>query len=303
MIAADFIISKNYKESQESAGEMEVWNDIYKGNIKADIAVYGSSRAWVHFSPNILKDSLDLDTYNFGIDGHNFWLQYLRHKEYIKFNRPPKYIILSVDIFTLLKRKDLYQFNQFLPYMLWNKNIFDYTSSYNGFDYLDYYLPLIRYYGNIVEFKGLLNFSQLEDKKNHYRDKGYRGMDREWKNDLTATKLKISDYNVNLDPDSVDLLDKFLAEAKKSNIEVILVYSPEYVTRQKFIKNRKKVVDIFNFYAKKYNLHYIDYSNDKLSSQKEYFYDTSHLNKKGSELFSSKLSSDLKEFMNVKDYR
>ena len=149
MFIADYFISNNHKKNHKYPGEIEVWNDIYAGNINSEIAIYGSSRAWVHIDPSILEDSLNLKAYNFGIDGHNFWLQYLRHKEYLKYNNAPKIILLSVDVFSLQKRKDLYELNQFLPFMLWNKNIIKFTSSYNGFTYKDYYFPLLRYKGKI----------------------------------------------------------------------------------------------------------------------------------------------------------
>ena len=112
MFLADYLISNNLKTNHEYPGEIEVWNDIYQGNINSDIAIYGSSRAWVHINPKILKDSLNLKAYNFGIDGHNFWLQYLRHLEYLKYNKPPKIILLSVD------------------YLVWKKEI-TYMSSTN----------------------------------------------------------------------------------------------------------------------------------------------------------------------------
>lgn len=43
----DKSISNYLKQSNKCYGEYEVWNDIYSGKINADIAIYGSSRAWV----------------------------------------------------------------------------------------------------------------------------------------------------------------------------------------------------------------------------------------------------------------
>ncbi|MBE2208298.1 MAG: hypothetical protein IAE84_11975, partial [Saprospiraceae bacterium] len=78
------------KQTKKAPGEFEVWNDIYNSNVNCDIAIYGSSRAWVHIDPKILSHILQLNVYNFGIDGHNFWLQYLRHIEFLKYNPKPK---------------------------------------------------------------------------------------------------------------------------------------------------------------------------------------------------------------------
>jgi hypothetical protein len=143
----DFVMSYYLSQSKSYPGEYEVWNDIYNANANCDIAIYGSSRAWVHIDPEILSDSLVNKAYNFGMDGHNFWMQYLRYLEHVKYNKKPSTIILSVDMFSLQKRNDLFQLDQFLPYMLWNSNIQEYTSSYIGYNKFDYYLPLIRYSG------------------------------------------------------------------------------------------------------------------------------------------------------------
>src|SRR5690349_1749320 len=142
----DRFVSKNLaKSNKEAVGEYQVWNDIYEGKAGSDIVIYGSSRAWVHFDPLIIGDSLKMSAYNLGIDGHGFWLQYLRHLEYSKYNRRPKLTVLSVDILTLQKRKELYNYSQFLPYALYNKNVRDFTSSFQGFSMPDFYFPLLRF--------------------------------------------------------------------------------------------------------------------------------------------------------------
>jgi hypothetical protein len=46
------------------------------------------------------------------------------------------------------KNKDLYNSEQFLPYMLWNQEVKEATICYNGFSSIDYEIPLIRFYGN-----------------------------------------------------------------------------------------------------------------------------------------------------------
>jgi hypothetical protein len=291
MFIADYYISEKVKNNHESPGEIEVWNDIYNGEIKANVAIYGSSRAWVHINPTILEDSLNTKAYNFGIDGHNFWLQYLRNKEYLKYNKPPKVIIVSVDVFSLAKRKDLYQFSQFLPYMLWNKDIKKFTSSYNGFSLEDYYLPLFRYYGSM---RGSGSVIKPPSNKSLYRNKGYRGMERKWNNDLAKAKLEKKHYSINIDANTVYLFNQFLLESKSSEITVILVYTPEYIDGQNFVKNREEIVKIYEDLSNKHNLLFLDYSDDILCKQKEYFYNASHLNKKGSEIFTRKLARDLK---------
>ncbi|MFT4643964.1 hypothetical protein ABXT64_08890 [Candidatus Marifrigoribacter sp. Uisw_064] len=289
----DVFISKNLKKSNAIFGEYEVWNDIYNSKIKADVLIYGSSRAWVDISPKILEDSLQLEVYNFGMDGHNFWLQYLRHVEYLKHNNPPKQIILAVDINSLQKRDNLYLHEQFLPYMLWNKNIKEFTETYEGFNYFDYDIPLIRYAGNSSIVKNAITMGVKNENNTPYRTKGYKGINKTWSNDLEIAKSKMKNYKIKLDTASVVLFDKFLQECKNNNIKVSLIYTPEHIEGQKFIKNKNLITDLYKKHAEKYNLLYLDYSKDSICLDKSYFYNATHLNKTGSEVFSKKLVNDL----------
>jgi hypothetical protein len=290
-IIIDIIISSNLRHTNINAGENEVWSDIYNGNIDADIAIYGSSRAWVHINPSIINDSLKLKAYNFGIDGHTFWLQYLRQKEYLKHNKKPKQIILSVDEFSLMKRKDLYNLNQFLPFMLFNENIRKYTSEYKGFKTADYYIPLARYSGKIINsIKSILN-----NEGEKYRMNGFRGMNRKWNNDLKNAKSEKTGVHIKVDEKTVALFEEFILECKKEKINITLVYTPEYKEGQTFVKNRKEIINLFSDFSNKYNLNFIDYSNDELCFEKKYFYNSLHLNKEGADLFTRKLCHDLKK--------
>ena len=94
---AEWFLTNQLKQSRQ--GEYSVWNDIFNGKVNSDIVVYGSSRAMVHMDPKIISNRMNSSCYNLGINGHNFWLQYLRHKELLKYNTKPRLIIHSVDVF------------------------------------------------------------------------------------------------------------------------------------------------------------------------------------------------------------
>jgi hypothetical protein len=290
----DSIMSHFLRQSDKYAGEYEVWNDIYDSKANCDIAIYGSSRAFLHISPQILSDSLGVKVYNFGIDGHNFWLQYLRHLELLKYNKKPKSIILSVDVFTLQKRKDLYQLDQFLPYMLWNSNIHEYTHSYIGYNCLDYYVPLIRYFGKTYSLT-LIQRNIVNGQSNiHCRQNGFWGRDKEWNADLENAKKNQKFYEINTDSTSIELFEKFIKECKSNNIDLIFVYTPEFVEGQKFVVNRDQTIKIYKDFSIKYSIDFYDYSNDSMCLEKKYFYNSLHLNKTGAEIFTRKLAHDLK---------
>ncbi len=291
----DLGISYLLRQSESCSGEYEVWSDIYDSKINCDLSIYGSSRAWVHIDPKILKDSLNINAYNFGIDGHNFWLQYLRHIEYMKHNKAPKEIILSLDLFTLQKIADLYKLEQFLPYMLWNKNMKEYTKSYNGFTTFDYYIPLIRYAGKFQVLKTSLNILFNGKSKTKTRSFGYKGMEMEWNSDFDVAKKNKVKYKINFDSNSIILFERFINECRTLNINLIFVYSPEYIEGQYFVSNRKELIEMYKMYANKYGLKFYDYSADEISFDQKLFYNALHLNKEGSIIFTRKLAHDLKE--------
>lgn len=292
-IIFDFLISNKLKQSQTFAlGESFIWKNIFDGKINDDLLIYGSSRAWVHFDPQIMQDKLETKVYNLGIDGHSFWLQFLRHKTLLKYNEKPKSIILSVGIFTFSKRKDLYNKEQFLPY-IFNKDIYCYTSSYNGFNIFEYTIPLYRYLGK----RDLIYKTIKELKKDKvYRIKGFKASNRTWNNDFNNAKLKMGSYNAVKDEATVNLFQSFMEYCKNEKINVIIVYSPEFVEGQNFVSNRDEIIETFKYYSKFYDVPFLDYSNDSISNNRNLFYNSMHLNSKGSRQFTMKLVKDLEKY-------
>lgn len=291
----DLFISKNLKKSNSFAvGEYSTWNDVVDGKINSEIVINGSSRAYQHFNPVMIGEQLHVPAYNIGMNGHNFWLQYLRHSLLLERNKKPKLIIHSLDIFTLEKKPNLSNFVQFLPYMLWNDKIKNATISYNGFELIDYTIPLIRYNKSRDSKKVALSMAKIKTDKVG-RVKGYMPQDMQWNSDFNEAKKKMKNYDIKFDDATVILFDKYLRECKSENIKVVFVYSPEYIEGQKFIKNRDEIISIYKKFSKKYDIPFYDYSNDPMSFEKKYFYNAEHLNKEGSEVFTQKLIDTLKK--------
>ena len=85
-----------------------------------------------------------------------------------------------------------------------------------------------------------------------------------------------------------------MEECKRKKIKIVFVYAPEYFERGKFIENREEIFTLFNMFSKKYSIPFYDFSNDTISMQRKYFYNASHLNKTGAELFTKKLIDSLR---------
>lgn len=280
------------------SGNFAEWNDIYNSNINADLIVLGSSRAWVHISPKILDSILLINSYNLGIDGYNFEMQYNRFKIYLQHNKKPKYTINSLDISSFDRRKDLYMHTQFLPYLndsLIRSAVKGYEGELNA---LHYYIPMFKYIGQYNSIsKGLLeelNIKQFND----YKYKGYLGMERTWNNEFDQFKKENKNgLQQAIRKDNIALFKEYLAYCQNNDIKVFLVYSPEYFEAQSLFLNRDSIINIYSDCAKQYNAAFINFSNDSICMNKNLFYNSQHLTKIGAETFSVKLANKLKNIM------
>ena len=297
----DVFLSNQLRKSVDFAqGEYSVWNDIIEGNIHADFVIYGSSRAWVHIDPQIIEKQLHLTSYNLGIDGHNFYFQYLRHQLLLEHNNPPKIVVLSLDMFSLEKRRGLYNLDQFLPYMFYNNQMIKYLKIHQGFSFFDYYIPLLRFSGNTSAIYRSFKNAIVPNQQQLWRNKGFKGMERTWTSDLIKAREKMTFFTAHIDTDLKNLLISFLLECKSKNIQIIFVYTPEFIEGQNFVENREDIISFYEHLASEYNLPFLDYSNDDLCSNKSYFYNASHLNKRGATIFTNKLITDLKPILDQK---
>lgn len=290
---ADYLITNQLRKSQViSRGEIEVWNDILSGKVNSDAIILGSSRAWVNFNPTIITSKTQISCYNIGIDGHPFLMQYYRYNILKKFNKTPKLLIISLDVNSLTRRPDLYNSDQFLPFLLTNRIDFEEPLlKFKGFNNYDFELPLVRYYGNsFVLLEMLKNYNNNETG----RVKGFKGQNKKWNNDLKNAKLKHNSIRVEVDHFTLNLFHEFIKNCKREGTNIVFVYSPEYIEGQKFINNRERIISLYKEIGREYNIPFINFSSDDLSLNKKYFYNSAHLNNEGADLFTEKLIVKLK---------
>lgn len=292
LILMDYSVSKGLKKSQSST--FNNLNKIFNSEINADLIVNGSSKALVQISPHILDSVLNLNSYNLGMDGTEFIPQKLQFDLYLKHNKKPKTVLQIVSNTTLSKKPELFEYMKFAPYLDENE-IQQVTKQYKGFSFFDYHIPFIRYAGspNIV-INGLLNYINIDIKKDT-KYKGYSEKNKNWDNSFSEfVKANKNGVVMNMDANSIKLFENYLLECKKNKIPIFLVYPPTYSNSHRYINNREEIISYYNKISKKYQVPFLDYSNLSISQSKDYFYNSQHLNKKGAELFSKKLSEDIK---------
>ena len=284
LISYRFELSR--KEGKGEYGEYSVWNDIFDGNINSDIIVLGSSRAWMHFNSNMITEMSGVSCYNIGITGQPFLMQKYRYDILRKYNKKPKILIFSLEENSLSRRLNLFNLSQYFPYLVkYKDDLKEPILQFKGFNKYDFELPLVRYYGNFSIIKEF-----IKNYDNSVRIKGFQGQNKKWNNDLKKAKLKHKSLKVKIDSESLNLFCKLIEDCQNEQIQPILVFSPQSIKGQDFISNRDSIIKMYGDISVKYNIPFIDFSNDSICLDKKYFYNASHLNKIGADKFTKELT-------------
>lgn len=97
----------------------------------------------------------------------------------------------------------------------------------------------------------------------------------------------------NAEKEAIAYLDNFIKKEQNDSITIILIISPFYRKSFKKIINYEYMMTMFQNIADRNNIPFLDYTNDPICYDTSYFYNSMHLNARGADIFSTKLSHDL----------
>jgi hypothetical protein len=269
------------------------WRALFNSEINADILIMGNSRAVRHISTYAIDSAFKLNSYNLGITGYPFRMQYYKFQCYLDYNKPPKYIILNVDPITLLKGINLNMPEQFIPYLNKNENIKKGVAPYDVFKAQDYYLPFFRFNhsDDTRTFIWQCLFADTATEKKH---KGFLMLDQPWDTSFyNFKKSRLAGYRLSVDKESEQLFKSFVSYCHAKQIRLILVYTPEYYESQQLILNKDSVMDVFKKQAAVFSFPFFDYSKDSICLDTLNFHNSQHLNKTGATKFNREFVKDL----------
>ena len=280
-------------------GALKEWREILGGSAQAEVLIQGSSRAWVHFDTRIIDSLMQTDSYNLGMDGAAFDIQYVRWKTWIERHPAPDLIIQHVDLDLFDPGDPQFQKYQYLPFLS-DKQFRNRLREFSIINNTDCWLPFLAYMGQAQAIKiGLEALMGI----NLYPSEKYKGFAAH-QSIFDGTRLEVIKEQPKrkwiTDNRLLALFNQFVLECKSRGIKLILVYSPVYHELESVVEDFDGSRHFFARLAAEHKLEYYDFSITDISLSKTNFYNATHLNEQGATEFTIRLAGKLEEYTSNK---
>ena len=247
---------------------------------KADLLVFGSSRASRHYFPDYFENNLQLSYYNTGRDGNFILYQYAMLKAVLK-RYTPKIILLDfVKGEFAINQNDYDRLSALLPYYNSHPEMQSVILLKSAQERIKLLSAIYPYNSAIFSIAiGNADFNKGRSIDN----KGYVAIATNWKEPIPAD-VKLQNYQ--LDFTKIKLYELFIKDCKKLKIKLFIVCSPYLIK----YANSDNSVTMAREIAAKNKVPFVDFSQNSLFiNHAKLFADTIHLNDEGAQLFSSLL--------------
>jgi hypothetical protein len=248
---------------------------------RAELLVFGSSRANHHYVPEIFEDSLNLSFYNLGRDGSYFLYSYAVFKAIL--NRyTPKMVLIEMNPDELYYDASSYErLASLLPYYKNHpeiRSIIELKSPYEKYKLLSGIYPFNSSILNIVINNLEFNKKRKEDRK------GYVPLKKNMSDTVLKTLVPIEGF---IDTIKVNRVIDLINLCHKNNIRLIIIQSPIYANI-----TQTKILDLLKSITKENNATFWNFANDSVFvNNPAYFQDFDHMNETGAVYFSNLLVS------------
>lgn len=296
VLAVVLHLSITWSLRRVNIGDLGAFNHAMQGRVNADIVVSGSSRAFRHYDPRVLARITGLSVFNLGLNASQIDLQLGVFKEYLRQNKKPRILIQNLDIqsFILTKPGDIFDPARYIPY-LGETEIYSTLDRIDGRIWRWRYLPLYAYATEDTTFTWMVGFQTaigVGSREPCYD--GFSPVEKSWSNDFDLFKrAHPNGIDVYIDLGGIATLKSLVELCRRENIRLILVYSPQYLEMIGLTRNRTEIFGLFASISQQNGINFLDYSRSTISENKENFYNSQHLNKRGAEMFSEDLAQRL----------
>jgi hypothetical protein len=252
---------------------------------KANIIVFGSSRANHHYVPEIFEDSLNLSFYNSGREGNFLLYNYAVFKAIVKRHRP-EIVIFDVIPNELFYEKESYErLSSLLPYYTAHPEIRDVVQLKSSLEKLKILSGIYPYNSSLITVL-IGNLDINSSRKGD--DRGFVPLHKSIKDTVLHTIELVPGI---IDNNKINALTDIINYCDSDKIRLVFIQSPLYAIFQETGSMR-----YFDKLEESNKIIYWDFSNEpEIMSHPGYFQDQFHLNLQGAECFSKLLVRKIRE--------
>lgn len=282
---ADFTIGymlKHYYFKQDSGFQYRTTYAIEE--TKAEVLIFGSSRAKNHYHPNIIEERLKMTYYNVGRDGNHIFYNYALLKLILK-RYSPKIVVLDLVKGEFKETSESYEkISALLPYYDSYPEIRSIIELRGKYERIKLLSKIYPYNSSIFSIAiGNTDFN----KKRYIDMQGFVP----WRKKIQCPpKTDTINAEYKIDSVKVNLFESFIKDCNSQGVKLFIVVSPYYLISDITDSSIEKGIAI----AEKYGVELLNYSQDtNFKLHCEFFADITHLNEDGAKLFTTKLVEEL----------
>ncbi|MDP4150845.1 MAG: SGNH/GDSL hydrolase family protein [Bacteroidota bacterium] len=298
LFSIDWIIS--FGARHVNVSDLGKINLIFNHRVDPDIMIFGASDAEWGFDAPELQRLTHRTVYNGAIDGTHYRQLACLIDEFAQYATHNRAVILSLGPFALRARMGVREIERYLP-VIGNQNV--YESLYDMDADLAFkcrYIPFYKY----TEVSSNYYRQSFEGWKTYIKSRrqgfpldtmlGYVPDPQAWQR---APKNATNDAsNVPIDKFTYQVLADLIRELRSKGKKVIVLVSPFHQSGVALIKNWEQIRSGMQALGAMAD-YYMDFSTSTLTTQKDYFRNSFHLNANGSKVFASILAEQLNRIL------
>jgi hypothetical protein len=278
-------------------------NKIANHEADPKIAFFGSSVGDVSLDPKVISRNTGFSAYNFCIDGTRFIQYNGLIKELNSYSENCELVVLAETFFTLSGVDQLTEVDRFLAHVS-IENV--YTSLYEVQPELLWKIKYIPFYKFVIAKQGYYKAAAYGLKTSFSASKevdslnGFTPKDKNWEVGLDELNKYSLPIDIQINRATVNQYRKTIKELRNRGRKVLIIIPPIHEAGLKLLPDLGKVISVLDSMQED-GVYFRNFSRIKMSEEKRYFYNNSHVNRSGAEVFSSILSQSVDSILVKQD--
>ena len=291
---SSWLVNKGLKKSKvDFFGKMNAAGDT---TMKIDILLVGSSRTLVQIDPVIIDSVTKLQSYNYGLNAATVKTCFNVIKYGLFKQSAAKAVVLNIDYSMFDTGKDPYKDPFFYPYQNELPGLLINDSGLNNrihqakvFD--------IAMYDDMAKYAAIDGFIR----PNRIVSGLYKGFYPHMaENDfIEPLQKQIIHSNASFTVNGINILNDIINLCNKKQKKLVLVVAP-YVKKffpGNYIDNYSTIIAKVKAMAVANQVSFLDYTENPIAEDHDYFYNVNHLNVKGAKAYTRMLAGDINKIL------